>query len=81
MSMDTHDVYCPTFKNGNCPDHCAGGNDDNPGHTLKFYELGPDIAAEKDARFVSVCDQCAEIQYLTDLPEGADTIGPTRGTA
>jgi hypothetical protein len=81
-----HSTSCPEYyKIGagcRCDNLCPLPEEDSDGeHVWKFYELGADLAVEQDARFVSVCDQCAEIQYLKELPEGADTIGPTRGNA
>lgn len=47
---------------------------------IAYYELAPELAAEKGAGFVAIGPDGA-IEYLAALPVGADIIGPTRGNA
>ncbi len=52
-----------------------------PHPTVVAYELSPDLAAEKGAMFLMVCEECGQTEYVKSLPPGAELKTPTRGNA
>lgn len=54
--------------------------DDGTQHDPRaFYELSPEFAAEKGARYLAVAYD-GSIEFVDDLPAGADIIGHTEAS-
>lgn len=44
-----------------------------------YYPLSPDLAAEKKAVWLGVCDECGKTEYTTVLPDCAVMAGEAHG--
>jgi len=50
-------------------------------HDFSYYVLAPEMANRKQAKYLAVCNDCAEVVYLDEIPEGESTQHQIEGTA
>jgi hypothetical protein len=55
--------------------HC--GHD----HRFRYYELAPGASPDPKHKFLAVDTADGSTEYIEDLPNGADAIGPAEGNA
>jgi hypothetical protein len=46
-----------------------------PEHEVRYYPLAEELASVKMAQFVGVCECCAAVEYVKELPAGAKMAG------
>ena len=74
-----HSTSCPAYyrldQGCRCDRICPQPDEGNDEHVFKFYVLAPEMAQEKGAAYLGVCDFCAVTEYFKDLPDDAELAG------
>ena len=48
------------------------------GTRVAYYVLAPELAAERRAQFLGICEECGRMEYVDVLPRGARMAGEGR---